>query len=742
MNKKIPVLHVLFLLLMASLANAQIKISGKVVDGKGLPVRGANVYLDNTIDGGTSDSLGFFSFTTTEKGNQSLVATDVSHETMGLPILLTRDTGGIVLHMKENKVHDLDAVVITAGSFGASDDRSKTILKPLDIVTTAGANADVVKAIQFLPGTQQTGTENGLFVRGGDASEASILVDEMVVQNAFFSGPPGVSTRSRFGAFQYQGVSFSSGGYSAKYGQALSGVLELNTTDIAEKSNVNLGISMAGIYASGTKKWKKSSLDIGGNYSNLAPFYGLATTNFKFYDVPVGGGGNMRYVWTPNKNGILKVSVNGSYTQSGIGIPNPYAGVKDSNNIMASLPDTVDFVTKDQYYYSNISYKQMYKNKYSLYTAASFSLDKTNNLFDTIPIKETDYRNQFRIEGRDYFTGRISLLVGAEIQNYGISKTFDTIKQSYTETQLAGYTELEWQPIYWLAIKPGLRFEHSTLLNTNDIAPRFSMGIKTGNHSQISIAGGVFYQNPDNMYLLAGMRPGMQQAMHYIANWQYSRNDRTLRLEGFYKNYQDLIREKTAFYDPNRYRTITMYDTVNNSGYGYAQGFELFWRDKKSIKNADYWISYSYIDTKRLYQNFPFMATPTFIANHNLSLVGKYFVEKWHTNFSATYSYASGYPYFNAQNATLTSGNFLADKTPAFNNVALTVAYLHSFGKWFTVFYASIDNITNAHNIYGYRYTYDSAYRVTGKSPIVPALYRTIFLGVNMSLTQFKKDEL
>ena len=91
----------------------------------------------------------------------------------------------------------------------------------------------------------------------------------------------------------------------------------------------------------------------------------------------------------------------------------------------------------------------------------------------------------------------------------------------------------------------------------------------------------------------------------------------------------------------------------------------------------------------------------------------------------------------------ITSSNFLSEKTPDFNNLALTVAYLHSFGKWFTVFYLSIDNITNQHNIFGYRYIYDANGAPTGgRNPIVPALYRSIFVGVNMSLTQFKKDEL
>lgn len=735
-----------------NVVQAQTLISGKVVDITGLPVKGASVYLDNTIDGATTDSSGNFHFTTSETGNQTIMATCVNRPPAGEPIVVMGDMKDLVITMK-SAAKELKSVTITAGAFEASNDRTKTILTPLDIVTTAGANADVVKAMQTLPGVQQTGTENGLFVRGGDASEAAIIIDGVVVQNAFFSGPPGVTTRSRFGPFSFQGVSFSSGGYSARYGQALSAVLELNSTDLPEKSTMNLGVSTGAFYASGTKKWKKSALDFGGSYLNLAPFYSIATTNFKFYNPPTGGTANARYVWKPNKDGIFKASFNTNYTQSGIAIPNPYAGVADTGvnkyNPFVNQGDTLHFTTKDQYYFANLCYKQTFKKKYQFYTAAAYSYDQTNNKFGTLPINETDQRAQFRAELKDYITSRMNVLVGTDVQHFGIQKNiFDTFKQQFNETQPAVFAEGEWTPLYWLAIKPGIRYEHSTLLGTDKIAPRLSMAFRTDENSQISLAYGIFYQDPGNNYLLAGLAPQLklQEAEHYIINWQWSKHDRTFRVEAYAKNYANLVLEQSAgntYFDPNSYRVILDTAHVSNNGYGYATGFELFWRDKKTVKNLDYWISYSFINTKRLYSNYPYEATPPFIANNNLNLVTKYFVDKWHTNFSATYTWASGYPYYNPEALPITSSNFYANTTPPFNNLAISIAYLHSFGRWFSVFYISIDNVTNAHNVFGYRYNYDNNGNAVGSpSPIVPALYRSIFAGVNISLTQFKKDEL
>ncbi|MEJ7665878.1 MAG: hypothetical protein WKG07_43365 [Hymenobacter sp.] len=57
--------------------------------------------------------------------------------------------------------------MITGGAFEASDERRAAVLKPLDMLTTAGANADIAAALNTLPGTTRVGEEGKLFVRGG-----------------------------------------------------------------------------------------------------------------------------------------------------------------------------------------------------------------------------------------------------------------------------------------------------------------------------------------------------------------------------------------------------------------------------------------------------------------------------------------------------------------------------------------------------------------------------------------------
>lgn len=712
-------LYILFipLLLSTDTALAQSKISGRVVSTGGKPIPGASVYLANTIDGGTTDSNGVFSFTTEEKGAQTIVAEEISYQNAGKPITITGDVEGIELAMKLSSVQ-LKSVTVTAGSFEASGSEA-TILKPLDIVTTAGSQADVVKAIQTLPGTQQQGAQTGLFVRGGDASEAAVIIDGMVAQNAFLTAAPGVAARSRFGPFQFKGVSFSSGGYSARYGQALSSVLELNSNDQPDQSTINTGINMAGVYFAAAKLMKKSSIEGSANYTNLTPFYGIAKTNFDFYDVPKGGGGSAKYTYRPNEHGIFKAMVNYQQFQNGTRLPDP-----------ADASQTLDFGLKNRNAYGVMSYKQTWKSKWGLYAAGMYSYNQDDIDFNTVPLVNKDDRSQVRVEGK-YFGGtKVSVLLGTEVQHFKYDRTFAAFNSKFEETQVAGYAEVEWSPLYWLALKPGVRVENSALLDNQAIAPRMAAALRAGEHGQFSLASGIFYQLADPQYYILGYRPGFQKSIHYIANYQYMDDDRTLRLEAYYKDYAQLVRERlTGSFDPNSFRVPI--GSIDNTGYGYAQGAELFWRDKKTVKNGDYWISYSYIDTRRLYKNYIASVQPDFIATHNLNVVTKYFIPKWGTQVNATYSYASGRPYYNPASA-----DFMGDRTPDFHNLSITVNYLKSFGKWFSVIYAGVDNVTNNKNVFGYRYSGGT------RSPIQPAIYRSFFVGVNFSLTAFDLDEL
>jgi hypothetical protein len=390
----------------------------------------------------------------------------------------------------------------------------------------------------------------------------------------------------------------------------------------------------------------------------------------------------------------------------------------------------MDFLMKNENTYFNSSYQQWLKPKLKAFTAVSLSNNTDDITWGDFPVFRSDSRVQGRGELLWLPKTRLSFLVGTELQRWRYLQRFDTLISSFDEAMAAGYLETQWKPKGWLGFKLGVRGEYSKILNKGNVAPRLSLAVKTGESSQVSMAGGYFYQLAPTQYLIYGYRPGFQYAIHSMLNYQWMKNDRTLRVEAYYKLYDQLVREKSVAYSPNQFRYI--YGTVDNSGHGYAQGIDFFWRDKKTIKNFDYWISYSFIDTKRLYQNYPAEAQPDFVSQHNLNVITKYWIPKQQISINLSYNYASGRPYYDP-NAT----SFFADRAPDFHNVSLSGAYLHSFKKVFMVAFAGFDNVLNNKNVLGYRYSLDGLQRY----PILPPIYRSIFVGVFFSLTKFNKDE-
>lgn len=719
---KISILFLTASFLFNLWGNAQTLIKGNITNEKGKPVPFAGVYIENTIDGSITDENGYFSFSSYEKGSHNLIISNVGYETFYYSVNLEGEPIEVSIVLQESK-EMIDEVIVTAGTFEANNDRKVAILKPLDIYTNSASGGDIVGAIQTLPGTQKVTQKTGLFVRGGDASESAVVIDGMVVQNPFFSNIPGVSQRSRFMPFQFKGISFSSGGYSARYDQALSSILELNTNDLPEQTNLNFNANFSGVALSGTKRWENSGLDVSGSYTNLTPFYSISKTNFDIFHVPEGGGFSGNYVTKIGEKGMFKALLMHDRYHNGITVPNP-----------DSAGGELDFELKNQNTYFNSSYRHVGK-KMNAYTAFSYS--HNNDDIDwgkEIEAGNTEWRAQWRGEIWYSLMNKVHMLAGTELQRFNVKREFDTIQQSFIETQLGIYLEAEWKPSRRFAIKPGLRLGHSELLNQNNIAPRLALALKTGKYGQVSLAGGIYYQNPDNNYLLYGYRPNFQQAVHYIANYQWINNNRSFRVEAYYKQYYDLIRELSisdSAFTPNPYRYI--YGLIDNSGKGYAQGVDFFWRDQASIKNFDYWICYSYIDTRRLYSNFINEATPDFISDHNLNILLKYFIEAWGLAISTSYTYGSGRPYYNPDDT-----EFMHSRTPSINNLSLNLSYISTFGRWFSVFYISIDNIFGWKNIYGYRYSSDGQQRY----PVRPAIDRWIFIGVTISLTEFSIDEL
>jgi vitamin B12 transporter len=721
------IVAILSVLIVALSAQAQTLITGTVTGSKKAPLAGVSIGIKDSYDGTTTDSLGNYKFTTTEKGNVLIIATFVGYKNVEQAITIVTEkqiTSNIA--MKE-EVNELKAVIITAGSFEASDERKVTVLKPLDIVTTASANGDISTALKTLPGTQQVGESGELFVRGGTGAETKQFIDGTLVNNPFFSAAPDLASRGRFSPFLFKGTVFSTGGYSALYGQALSSALILESIDLPEQTTASASISalFLGAQIQTLSKNKKSSWGANYSYTNVGLYFKLVKQKPDFFKLPEFHSGDANFRIKTSKTGMLKFF--SSFSVSDLGLRNP-------NIDSAILKDA--FSLKNTNIYTNISYKERIANRWKMNVGLAFSNNK-----DAITSQIQNQSNQPVTNGLPwYMTGknfglttkgqfaqaRVVLdhkLSGLSAIRFGSEYWYSKDKTQYnqytstiTEHLTAAFAESDIYLTNDIAAKVGLRAEYSSLINRTNLAPRTSVAYKLNKNEQLSMDYGIFFQNPEKTYLFTNQNIPYTKATHYILTYQKVVTAATLRLSAFHKKYNNLVK--------------TFPDTSVN-GNGYANGLELFYRDKKTFKNIDYWVSYSYLDTKRNYLNFPTSLEPNFAAKHTASLVVKRFFSKMNTQLNANYNYATGRPYYNLAYNNASNKFLVRDqgRTIDYHSLSFSANYLTKIAKAFTVVVFSVTNVLGSNQVYGYNYSYNGL----RKAEINPAAPRFFFLGAFLS---------
>lgn len=702
----------LFILFISSLTFAQTSLSGIVIDDLGEPVIGANVLIKDSYDGTSTDLDGSFNFKSSETGKQTLMVTYLGFKDLMLEVDLDEKTLNLNLKLKPSAAL-LKEIIITAGAFEASDEKKGVVLSSLDIVTTAGAAADIAGALNTLPGTQKVGETGQLFVRGGAAYETKTFIDGMRVQNPYNSTVPDIPSRNRFSPFLFKGTLFSTGGYSAEYGQALSSALVLNTTDLAKETTTGINLMTIGLGASHTQVWENSSLSLSGNYLNLGPYINLVPQRRDWEEPVQGLSGQMIFRHKTSETGMFKIHADYSSSWMEFAYAD-YTNIGERNNLSLS----------NNYFYVNSTFSDLLNDKWSYRIGTSYS-DNVDDIQEQFTVGTVEKNFQAKATMTNFANDKLSIKFGAEYLNNKYNENYVDITQEFNteipEDYFAGFLESD---IYFsrkLAMKAGLRMEQSSIIDQFRLSPRLSVAYKVGEGSQVSLAYGKFYQTPENEFLRFDTNLDFENADHYILNYQKIHNDRVFRIEGYYKTYGNLI----------KFESDTPW-LLDNTGNGYARGIDLFFRDRKTVKYGDYWISYSFLDTERNYRDFPQAATPFFASSHNASLVYKHWIPKITTSIGATYSFASGRP-FNDPNKT----DFQSEKTLAYQDLSFSASYLTNIRNNFTIFFVSVSNVPGFKQSFGYRFapTPDTS----GNYPsfeITPDAKRFVFLGMFMNIGQ------
>ena len=395
-----------------------------------------------------------------------------------------------------------------------------------------------------------------------------------------------------------------------------------------------------------------------------------------------------------------------------------------------NFDELVRFQLKNNNLYFNSSFKYFFDNGLTLNTGVGLSLDANNIGWIEDRIETREKATHVKIKLQKGFNSRLNISLGAE---YFLSDYQDTIsaedgftlKSGYKDHLAVLFTEADIFFSQKLAMKLGIRAEHTDVLGEYNVAPRVSLAYKSSKNGQFSLAYGDFYQNPLGAYLKFNREMVSEKTSHYILNYQYLGDGRTFRAEAFYKDYDNLVKYNSGIAEFN--------SVFSNTGYGYASGLDLFWRDNQSIDYLDYWISYSYLDTERDYRSFREQAPPNFAAKHNFSMVTKYFITDWRSQVGLSYTYSSGRPYNNPN-----TSDFMAAKTPGYNNFSINWAYLIDQQK---ILYFSVNNVLGFNNINNYQYSNTpNTQGIFESRAVQPAADSFFFVGFFWTISADKKS--
>ncbi|MEE9371522.1 MAG: TonB-dependent receptor [Saprospiraceae bacterium] len=202
-------------------------VSGYITDvTSGELLINATVYVDQIKSGTVSNTYGYYSLTLDE-GSYDITYSYLGYNDISQAIILDKNRVTNIELVVANRV--MREVIISANEVNENVEdvgmsRIRIDVKAVKKMPALLGEVDIIKAIQLLPGVATVGEgTSGFYVRGGNADQNLILLDEAPVYNAshllgFFSV---------FNADAIKDIQLYKGAIPAEYGGRLSSVLDI-----------------------------------------------------------------------------------------------------------------------------------------------------------------------------------------------------------------------------------------------------------------------------------------------------------------------------------------------------------------------------------------------------------------------------------------------------------------------------------------------------------------------------------
>ena len=215
----------LFLLCQFNSLAQTATITGIVLDEANIPL--SNVNISSGTFGTATDSNGFYVLTIYADTESQITFSHLGHKDLVLQGLLlsSNETFEFSPILKTDVVQ---VAGVTVSPRGRKEVTGITSISPEQLLKIPGANAGVENILKLLPGVSSNNELSTQYsVRGGNFDENLVYVNEIEVYRPFLIRSAQQEGLSFVNSSMVQDVTFSPGGFQAKYGDKLSSVLDI-----------------------------------------------------------------------------------------------------------------------------------------------------------------------------------------------------------------------------------------------------------------------------------------------------------------------------------------------------------------------------------------------------------------------------------------------------------------------------------------------------------------------------------
>ncbi len=703
-------------------AQERSSIQGTVLDETTQqPIIGANVVIPGTNFGAATDVEGDFFIGGLPVGTYLLRVDYIGYSPRTVSDVVVKASRPSVLNIDiQESVLELEVAIVVADYFTKSQDTpaSTQVQSSEEIRRLPGGFEDVVRAISILPGVAQAdGGRNDLIVRGGAPSENLYIIDNIEVPNINHFGTQGASggPQSFINLDFVDETSFSTGGFTAKYGDRLSSVLDISLREGLEDQ-----------YASKTTiSASQFGFNLEGGLPQDGNFLFSARRSYLDFIFKAAGFGFVPEYWDFLGKASYKLNQTDQLTFLGIAALNNVKWFNDTEEQRNSNSQILG--SDQQQIVAGVSYQHLLDS--GLFTLALSQVNveydfsqKDANLNPIFQNVSFDRQTTLKADGVWRVNRNLRLSTGAKINRTdfysdmllnqsdvpGIGSL--SIEQEYATVgyKSGAYAQLA-QRFFRFNYTAGIRVDHYSILDADPVvSPRLSVSYNLAGDLTSTLSVGRYNQYPSTVWLVAeesnrDLEP--IKAGQIVLGLEYLwRADTRVTVEAYTKQYHNypvsltrpylvMVNTGAGFGGSEEGFASFGVDPLSSEGTGWARGLELFLQKKMSEVPVYGTMSVSY-NQARFTALDGIERAGSFDQTWIMNLGGGYiFNEKW--EFSTKLRYATGRPYTPLDE----NGQQL---TSAYNSVRLDPNHTLDMrldrrwgGAWGLITYIDIQNIYN-----------------------------------------------